>query len=126
MSRFVLYREIFFIRSVLYQRFHCICLIIGIFFLQAAKRNLVYPHYGWIMFSWYPKRWWTEEVAGEHIDECTDEETEQFLIRAQPLLISLASEPDDFDVQTVAGFVSACIAIKTEKCIRKLDSEGMP
>ena len=78
----------------------------GIYFLQAAKRDLVYPHYGWIMFTWYPKRWWTEKVAGEHIDGCTDEEVEQFLIRAQPLLVNLIPEPDDYDLQTVAGFVS--------------------
>ena len=58
------------------------------------------------MFTWYPKRWWTEEVAGEHIDRCTDEEMEKFLIRAQPLLIDVVPEPDDYDQQTVAGFVS--------------------
>ncbi|CAI8046144.1 Gamma-aminobutyric acid type B receptor subunit 2 [Geodia barretti] len=73
---------------------------------EAAKRNLVYPHYGWIMYTWYPERWWTEEVAGEHIDECSDEEMEEFLVRAQPLLINLVPEPDDYNLQTVAGFSS--------------------
>ena len=66
----------------------------------------MYPHYGWIMYTWYPERWWTEEVAGEHIDECSDEEMEEFLVRAQPLLINLVPEPDDYNLQTVAGFVS--------------------
>ena len=66
----------------------------------------MYPHYGWIMFTWYPKKWWTEEVAGEHIDGCSDEEMEQFLIRVQPLLIDVVPEPDDYDQHTVAGFVS--------------------
>ena len=79
----------------------------------------MYPHYGWIMFPWYPKKWWTEEVAGEHIDGCTDEEMEQFLIRAQPLLISLVSEPDDSDLQTVAGFVSECIPMWIESALQQ-------
>ena len=66
----------------------------------------MYPHYGWITFGWYPDRWWTEEVAGEHIDECTDEELEEFLRRSRPLVIHLIPEPDDYDLETDAGIVS--------------------
>ena len=71
----------------------------------------MYPHYGWIMFTWYPERWWTEEVAGENIDECSDEELEDFLIRAKPLLINLVPEPDDYDEKTVAGYVSLSLTL---------------
>ena len=74
--------------------------------LQAAKRNMVYPHYGWILYAWYPDKWWTEEIAGEPLDECTDKELEEFLWQARPLTIHLLPEPDDHDIPTVAGFVS--------------------
>lgn len=73
---------------------------------QASKRNLVYPHYGWIMYGWYPERWWTEEVAQEHIDECTDKELEEFLKKALPLLINVLPQPDDYDIKTSAEIVS--------------------
>ena len=74
-------------------------------FLQASRRDIVYPHYGWIIFGWYSERWWTEEVARERID-CTDEELESFLGKARPLLIQLLPEPDDYNLITDAGFVS--------------------
>ena len=45
-------------------------------------------------------------MAKEHIDECTDEELEEFLKKAQPVLINLVPEPDDYDLPTSAGFVS--------------------
>ena len=67
---------------------------------------MVYPHYGWILYSWYPDNWWTEEIAGEHIDECTDEELADFLERARPLIINLVPEPDGLDIETAAGIVS--------------------
>ena len=73
---------------------------------QALREGFVYPHYGWITFGWYPDRWWTEEVVGEHIDECTDEELEDFLRRSRPLVIHLIPEPDDYNFKTDAGIVS--------------------
>ena len=54
----------------------------------------------------YPERWWTEEVAGEHIDECTDKELEVFLRNSRSLIIYLQPEPDDFHQTTDAGIVS--------------------
>ena len=74
--------------------------------VQAYKRDLVYPHYGWIMFGWYPENWWKEEVAGEHIDECTDDQLEEFLRKARPLIIHFIPEPDDHDLTTDANIVS--------------------
>ena len=75
-------------------------------FFQALKRGYLYPHYGWILYGWYPERWWTEEVAGEHIDECTDRELEVFLRNSRSLIIHLQPEPDDFHQITDAGIVS--------------------
>ena len=58
------------------------------------------------MFGWYPDKWWTEEVAGEHIDECSDEELETFLKKSQSLIIDILPEPDDYHQTTDAGIVS--------------------
>ena len=66
----------------------------------------MHPHYSWIVFGWYPHRWWTEEVAGEHIDECTDEELEDFLRRSRSLVIHLIPEPDDYNLKRGAWIVS--------------------
>ena len=65
----------------------------------------MYPHYAWIIYGWYEERWWTEEIAQEHID-CTDEDIRSFLVRARPLLIQIAPEPDDFDLPADPGMVS--------------------
>ena len=67
---------------------------------------MVYPHYGWILFAWYPDNWWTEDIAGEPLDECTDKELKEFLRQVRPLNIHSFPEPDDHDIPTVAGFVS--------------------
>ena len=72
---------------------------------QMYKRGLVYPHYGWIIYGWYPDKWWTEEVAGEHLDECTDQQLEEFLRMSQALFIDNIPEPDNYDLPTVAGYV---------------------
>ena len=74
--------------------------------MQASKRNLVYPHYAWIIYSFYPDKWWTEEVAKEHLEECSDLELEEFLLKSHALLIHLVPEPDDWDNLTAAGLVT--------------------
>ena len=58
------------------------------------------------MFGWYPDKWWTEEVAGEHIDECSDEELETFMKRSRSLIIDFLPEPDDYHQTADAGIVS--------------------
>jgi len=45
--------------------------------LQAAKRNLTYPRYAWIMFGWYPDKWWTGAMARNNLS-CSDEQLEVF------------------------------------------------
>ena len=75
------------------------------FFLQAAHHKLHYPHYAWIIFDWYPERWWTEEVANETIDGCSDKVLEAFLIQSRALLIHIGPEADDNDEATDAGIV---------------------
>ena len=72
---------------------------------QAAHRKLFYPHYAWLIYDWYPERWWTEEVANETIEGCSDEMLEAFLIHSRALLIHVLPEPDDIDAITAAGIV---------------------
>ena len=48
-------------------------------------------------------------MAGERLDECTDQEIEEFLWKSRALVIQLLPEPDDFDAPTTAGFVSTRI-----------------
>lgn len=71
--------------------------------LQALKRDLKYPRYVWIAFDWYPQRWWTLEVAKNHVD-CMESQLADFIEN----MISLRRypEPDNFDNITDAGIVS--------------------
>ena len=73
--------------------------------LQAAKLNLVYPHYAWIIYSFYPDKWWTEEVAKEHLEECSDQKLEDFLLKSHALIIQLLPEPYDLNHKTITGLV---------------------
>ena len=73
--------------------------------LQASKRNLVYPNYAWIISSTYPEKWWTEAVAKERLEECSDQELEEFLLKSHALIIHLVPEPDDWNRPTAAGLV---------------------
>ena len=66
------------------------------------------------MYGWYPDKWWTEESAGEHIDECTDEEIETFLEQSRALVIHLLPEPDDYNQKTDAGMVSISLLLNFE------------
>ena len=76
--------------------------------MQASKHNLVYPHYSWIIYSFYPLRWWREEVTKVHLDECTDEELEEFLRKSRAIVIHVVPEADDEDAITAAGLVKIC------------------
>jgi hypothetical protein len=68
---------------------------------EALRRNFNYPDYGWILYGWYPDRWWTEEVA-QSPSECTDQELENFLRKSRALVIQLLPEPDDYNQATDA------------------------
>ena len=57
------------------------------------------------MYSFYPDKWWTEEVAKEHLEECSDQELEEFLLKSKALIIHLVPEPDDWNHMTIAGLV---------------------
>lgn len=61
---------------------------------------MVYPHYGWIIYAWYPERWWKEDIAEDHIHECTDEMLEDFLWKSQDLMIHLFPKPNDHDLNS--------------------------
>ena len=45
-------------------------------------------------------------MVGDHLEECTDEELEDFLQRSRALVLHLLPEPDDYALPTTAGFVS--------------------
>jgi hypothetical protein len=57
------------------------------------------------MYGLYPEKWWTNDVAGDKLDECTDEDLENFLIMARPLIMDMIPEPDSEDAPTDTGFV---------------------
>ena len=79
--------------------------------LQALKRNMVYPHFAYITYGGYPEKWWTDEVAGAPMDdpECTNDALNTFIQNARPLQLHFFPEPDDYDLQTDAGFVRTLI-----------------
>ena len=41
---------------------------------------MTYPRYTWILYDWYPQRWW--EVQDSDTLTCTNEEMKRFLERA--------------------------------------------
>ena len=57
------------------------------------------------MYGLYPEKWWTNDTAGDNLDECTDEDLENFLIMARPLIMDMIPEPDNEDAPTDTGFV---------------------
>lgn len=74
--------------------------------MQAAKRNLVYPNYAWIIYAAYPDEWWTvEKSGGKNLTDCPDEVLEEFLIRSRAFAIHALSESDDMEALTDAGIV---------------------
>ena len=73
---------------------------------QAAKRNLVYPNYAWIFYGLYPTRWWTEEVTRVPLEDCTDEQLEQFLFKSRGIMAHIVPEPNSLDSPSSAGIVS--------------------
>ena len=57
------------------------------------------------MYSFYPEKWWTEDVAKEHLEECSDQELEEFLLKSHALVMRFVPEPDDWNYLTAAGLV---------------------
>lgn len=81
------------------------------FVIQAAQRNLVYPHYAWIIYAWYPEGWWREDMANETLEGCPDEVLEDFLIQSRAQMIHILPEPDDIDSITDAGIVRISVTL---------------
>ena len=82
----------------------CVCLsVLKSNFIQASKRGYTYPRYAWIVFDWYPQKWWTQEVTNNKVN-CTDEELERFMERV--LSLREDPEPDFSGKATDAGIVS--------------------
>ena len=75
--------------------------------LQAAKRNLTYPRYAWIMFGWYPDKWWTGAMARNNLS-CSDEQLEVFIENARTVLIQHNPITEDVNGTTIAGIVRLC------------------
>jgi gamma-aminobutyric acid type B receptor len=55
------------------------------------------------MYGLYPEKWWTNDVARDKLDECTEEDLENFLIVARPLIMDMIPEPD---APTDTGFTA--------------------
>ena len=73
---------------------------------QAAKRNLVYPHYAFIMHAVYPDQWWTmEKSGGRYLEGCSDEMLEEFLIKSRAFMIHIFPETDNISAMTDSGIV---------------------
>ena len=78
---------------------------------QAAMRGLTYPRYAWIMYGFYPARWWTREVI-DYNTKCSDEMIERFLEDARPIIIEDTPTAHDENATTDSGIVShACIIL---------------
>ena len=88
-----------------------------LFSMQGAKRNLVYPRYAWLLYSWYTELWWTEKDAGEILEGCSDEVLAEFLLKARAFVIYRRPEIDDIDEQTFSGLVKSTIARSTFNCV---------
>ena len=76
--------------------------------MQAAKEDLTYPRYAWIIYSWYAENWWTKDVAGTVIDmSCSDDELTNFLEKARPILIQQLPVADDENAPAIGGIVGS-------------------
>ena len=71
--------------------------------IQAAKRNLVYPGYAWMIYAWYPEKWWEH---GEPLEGCSNDMLEDFLIKSRAHVINILPEADDHDEITASGMVN--------------------
>ena len=78
--------------------------------LQAAKQNLTYPRYSWITFGGYPVGWWTNEVSKNNVS-CSDQQLEDFIVKARMLLIQQYPTPDNIDGTTIAEIVSLKVLV---------------
>ena len=74
--------------------------------MQAAKEDLTYPRYTWIIYSWYAENWWTQDVAGNNVS-CSDDELTNFLEKARPILIQQLPVADDENAPAIGGIVSS-------------------
>ena len=70
--------------------------------MQAAKDGLRYPKYTWIIYDWFPDRWWESKPTDTVI--CTDEEMKTVLERA--ILFRRHPLPQQGNITTDAGIVS--------------------
>lgn len=44
--------------------------------MQAQQQNYTYPRYVWMIYDWYPPRWWT---YGSPLPNCTDDDLANFV-----------------------------------------------
>ena len=70
-------------------------------YFQAIHRKLTYPKYAWIMYDWYPKRWWTK--LDPSVVKCKAEDIARFLDKV--LTLRRYPETDDISATTEAGIV---------------------
>ena len=73
-----------------------------IHFIQSQKQNFTYPKYAWIVYDWYPNRWWTFEESNLEVN-CSDIELAEFLDKVISFHWHLT--PADNHTTTDAGIV---------------------
>ena len=80
---------------------------------------MVYPHFAYITYGGYNEKWWTDEVAGESLndEECTTDALNAFVRNSRPLQLHFFPEPDDHNVPTDAGFVRHLVCVHTQHAI---------
>lgn len=83
---------------------------------QAAKRGLRYPKYTWIIYDWYPERWW--ESRDTDTLKCSNEEMKTVLERA----ISFRRHPlpKQDNSTTDAGIVSNLKCLSCSSTLKNL------
>ena len=69
----------------------------------------MYPHYAWLLYSWYTELWWKEKDAGEVLEGCSDEVLRAYLLKSHAFVIYRRPEPDDIDEVTFSGLVSIIV-----------------
>lgn len=76
----------------------------------------------WIVFDWYPQKWWTEQVANNQVN-CTDSQLEEFLERVLSLredpAIDLEAGPTDTGIVSITG-TDACFIIRRSRTCENL------
>ena len=82
-----------------------------VFPIQAAKHNLEYPHFAWIMYGGVSRSYGLND-SEDLSNGCNDETIYKFLNNSRALMMDMLPEPDDEDAPTDTGFVRQSLSVK--------------